>query len=115
MDEALVKEVFADEEFIKSLFHLETPQEVQTAMSGKGIELTVEQIVKIKELIVTRLDAGETLSDEELEDVTGGGICLLGLSLAATSLVLGLLVGGLAVGGTVGGAWATDTLTEHKW
>jgi lactobin A/cerein 7B family class IIb bacteriocin len=115
MQEALIKDVFADEEFVKRLLCLETPQEVQSAMSGKGIDLTLDQIVKIKELIVKRLDAGRELSEEELEDVTGGGILVLGLSLAATSLVLGLLVGGLAIGGTVGGAWLTDTFTNHTW
>ncbi len=120
MDEALVKEVFADEDFIKKLLCLETPQEVQTAMSGKGIDLTVDQIVKIKDLVVKRLETGEELSDADLQDVTGGSMCILGLSLVATSLVLVLLTGGLAVGScaagvTVSGAWITDTLTNHKW
>jgi len=115
MNEAAISEVFRDEAFVKGLFAMETPEEVQKAMSGKGIELTVEQIVKIKELIIKRLDTGRELSEEELEDVTGGGILVLGLALAAVSLTAGLLAGGLVVGTTFGAAWLTDTLTNHTW
>ena len=115
MNEAAIIEVFRDETFVKGLFAMETPEEVQKAMSGKGIELTVEQIVKIKELIIKKLDTGRELSEEELEDVTGGGILVLGLTLAALSLAVGVLGGGLAVGTTVGAAWLTDTLTNHTW
>ena len=115
MQEALIKDVFADEEFVKRLLCLETPQEVQAAMSGKGIDLTVDQIVKIKELVVKRLDAGQELSDEELEDVTGGSILVLGLTLAAASAVAGLLAGGLLAGTTMFAAWMTDVGTNHTW
>lgn len=119
MNEARIKEIFADEEFIAGLFRMETPQEVQAAMSGRGIELTLEEIKKIRALILKRTDTGAELTDEELDGVTGGGILVLGLALAAASLATGLLAGGLAtgitVGGLLGGAWITDTLTNHTW
>ena len=112
MQEALIKDVFADEEFVKRLLCLETPQEVQAAMSGKGIDLTVDQIVKIKELVVKRLDAGQELSDEELEDVTGGSILVLGLTLAAASAVAGSA--GIRAGGggisSSGAAWCSSPI-----
>lgn len=115
MQEALIKDVFADEEFVKRLLCLETPQEVQAVMSGKGIDLTVDQIVKIKELIIKRLDAGRELSEEELEDVTGGSILVAGLTLAAITGVAGILAGGLVAGSTVFAAWMTDIGTNHTW
>ncbi len=115
MNEATIREVFSDEVFVRGLFALETPEEVQAAMAGKGLELTVEQVIKIKELIIKKLDTGRELSEEELEDVTGGGILVLGLALAAASLATGLLAGGLVAGVTVGAGWLTDTLTNHTW
>jgi lactobin A/cerein 7B family class IIb bacteriocin len=95
MDEALAKEVFADEEFVKSLFLLDTPQEVQAALSGKGVELTVEEIVKMKELIVKKLDTGLELTDEELEMVSGGVVfeALAILAIAGLGITAGGILG----------------------
>lgn len=72
MDEKLAKEVFSDKEFVKSLLLMETPEEVQSALKEKGIDLTVEDIMQIREMC-NRADTDE-LSDDELENVAGG-IC----------------------------------------
>ncbi len=115
----MVRQVFADEAFVKSLFVPETPEEVHIALKGKDIELPVEEIIKIKNMIVKKMDSGEELSDEELEDVAGGFLDF-GLSAVAIISIIGiagLLAGGGAVlgGGLAGGAWATDALTGGKW
>ena len=39
-DKARIKEVFADEEFVKELFSKETPEEVQVLLAEKDIDLT---------------------------------------------------------------------------
>lgn len=72
MDEKLAKEVFSDKEFVKSLLLMETAEEVQAALKEKGVDLTVEDILQIREMC-GRADA-EELSEEELENVAGG-IC----------------------------------------
>ena len=72
MDEKLAKEIFSDKEFVKSLLLMETPKEVQSALKEKGLELTVEDILQIREMC-NRADA-EELSEDELENVAGG-IC----------------------------------------
>ena len=84
-----MKEVLADEAFVKELFTLETAQEVQEALSQKGVELTVEEIEQAEDLL-DRYQNGELsgkeekameilkgyqngeLSEEELEEVAGG-------------------------------------------
>lgn len=88
-----MKEVFADEAFVKGLFELETAAEVQTALKEKGIELTEEEIFGIREMFLkvadgeisaeqleqwaVQAESGE-LPDELLEQVSGGIISLLG-------------------------------------
>ena len=102
MNEAMVREVFADEGFVKSLFAMETPEEVQTALRGKDVELSVEEIIKIKNMIVKKMESGEELSDEELESVTGG------VGIVATVL---LLCGLCAAGGVLAGITGTTFTT----
>ena len=77
-----MKEIFADEAFVKSLFELESAGEVQEALKQKGVELTEEQILGIRDLLgkvesgeisVEQLENGE-LPEELLEQVSGGSI-----------------------------------------
>ncbi|NPV91234.1 MAG: Nif11-like leader peptide family natural product precursor [Firmicutes bacterium] len=72
-DQAKIQEVFSDEAFVKNLLVMETPEEVQEALQKKGVDLTVEDIVKIRDLIAKKQNAGE-LSDEDLEGVAGGTV-----------------------------------------
>ena len=88
-----MKEIFADEAFVKSLFELESAGEVQAALKEKGVELTEEQILGIRDLLgkvesgeisveqleqwAVQAESGE-LPDELLEQVSGGVISLLG-------------------------------------
>ncbi|NPV91238.1 MAG: Nif11-like leader peptide family natural product precursor [Firmicutes bacterium] len=73
-DQAQIQEVFGDEAFVKNLLALETPEEVQAALQKKGVDFTVEDIVKVKDAIAKRQNAGEELSDEDLEGVAGGSV-----------------------------------------
>ncbi|NPV91237.1 MAG: Nif11-like leader peptide family natural product precursor [Firmicutes bacterium] len=73
-DQAKVQEVFSDEVFVKNLLALETPGEVQAALRNKGLDFTVEDIVKIKDAVAKKQNAGEELSDEDLEGVAGGSV-----------------------------------------
>lgn len=96
MDEALVKQVFADEEFVKGLFQLDTPQEVQAALREKDIELSVDEIAKIRDILVKRFESDGELSDEELEMVSGGFLIeLVSIAVIASMVGTGLVGGGL--------------------
>lgn len=91
-----MNEVFSDEAFVKSLFELETAAEVQAALKEKDIELSDEEILGVRELLL-KVESGEIsaeqleqwaklaengeFSDEMLEQVSGGSI-LLGIGIA---------------------------------
>lgn len=114
MNEATIREVFSDENFVKRLFELETPTEVQQVLRQKDITLSVEEIVKIRELLLKRIETGEELSEEEMESVSGGAV-ITGIILI-TALFAGALIGGVAVGGgIVGGAYIVNDKTHGGW
>ena len=108
MDLEKMKAVFADEAFIKQLFELETAAQVQAALKEKGVELTEQEILSVREALVKmdnaeisaeqleqwskQADRGE-LPDEALEQVAGG---LAGTTILA--IYLGILGGGQVLG-----------------
>ena len=111
-NEAVIQAVFQDEAFVRGLFEMETPEEVQTALSGRNVELTVDEIKQVRDLAVKRMRSGEALSDADLENVTGGigtaiGIALCLFGIAASGAVLGGIVGG----GVAGGLWLSEKNT----
>ena len=103
-----IKEIFADEAFIKGLFELETAAEVQAALQAKGLELTEEDILGIREMLLkvadgeisvkqleqwaTQAERGE-LSEELLEQVSGGSVLgTIGLALIGAACVAAFAV-----------------------
>ena len=83
---------FADEAFVKNLFGLETAAEVQAALKEKGVELTEEEALSIREFFAKvksgeisaeQLKSGE-LSEELLEQVAGGSISIILTGAAGT-------------------------------
>ena len=98
MNEEKMKTVFADKEFVKSLFEMETAAEVQAALKEKGVEVTEQEILSIRDIIakvesgdisVKQLESGE-LPEEMLEQVAGGVIpfgifALIALGVSALS------------------------------
>lgn len=115
MNEATIREVFSNEEFVKGLFQLETPEQVQQALRQKDISLSVEEIVKVRELLLKQMDSGQELSEQELESVTGGEMVTICLILMGC-LWAGALVGGVVAGaGMVGGAYIVNDKTNGAW
>ena len=79
MNEERIKEVFSDEAFVKELLSRKTPEEAQELLAEKDIDVSIEELVKLKDLIIAKLQAAESgesaeLTEEELEDVAGGVI-----------------------------------------
>ena len=121
-----MKEVLSDEAFVKSLFELETVAEVQAALQEKGIELTEEEILGVRDLLikveeggisaeqleswVAQAEDGE-LPEEMLELVSGG--------LLISSLLIGIAITtaatGVAVGTTVGIGAGVVSAVKNRW
>ena len=98
MNEERIKEVLSDKDFVRELLAKETPEEAQTLLAEKDIDVSVEDLVKIKDAIVKKAQAienGESaeLTEEDLADVAGGSAAVvfafIGLVLAAEALLLG--------------------------
>lgn len=113
-----IKEVFSDKEFIAQVFELETPEQVQELLREKDIDLTIEDIVDAKEYIEKHLNGEsdvEELTDKDLEDVSGGAVCLGlligGLMLAAIGVGSAVVGGGVAAGAVV----LTSRKTRGRW
>ena len=90
-----ITEIFSDEGFVNELLSQESPEDVQKLLESKDIIVSVEAIIKYKEILEKHLN-GEInlgdLSEEELEEISGGliteGLITIGLILAGTGLML---------------------------
>ena len=126
MENYKMKEIFADEAFVKSLFELETVAEVQAALREKGIELTEEEILGVRDLLIKVEEGGISaeqleswaaqaedgeLPEEMLELVSGG--------LLISSLLIGIAITtaatGVAVGTTVGIGAGVVSAIKNRW
>ena len=92
MNEERIKEVFSDEEFVKELFSKETPEEAQALLAEKEIDMSIDELVKLKDLVAAKLQAAENgesteLTEEDLSDVAGG--------VAVLFAIMGLVVVGV--------------------
>ena len=110
-----MKEVFADEAFVKGLFELDSAAAVQAALKEKGVEMTEDENLGVRELLI-KLEKGEIsaeqaelwskqaesgeLSDEVLEQVTGGEIVIM----AAVTITIGTILKWIGIGAAVGAA-----------
>ena len=106
MNEERIKEIFSNEEFVKQLLKQEDSEQVQALLIEKDIDLSIEDICKIQELMIKQIKGEinlEELSEEELEEVTGG----FGLTLVIGSIVC-------AIAGAVGGAVTVYAVYEDS-
>ena len=126
-----MKEVFSDEAFVKSLFELDSAAEVQAALKEKGIEMTEDEILGIRDLLAKmesgaisaeqaeqwskQAESGE-LPDEVLEQVAGGEIIIMAAVTITIGTILKWIGIGAAVGAAAGGvaAGAIDAV-ERRW
>ncbi|MBQ5851781.1 MAG: hypothetical protein IIW54_13365 [Lachnospiraceae bacterium] len=126
MENYKMKEIFADEAFVKSLMELESAAEVQEALKEKGIELTEDDIMALRDIIL-KVEEGELsreqleswaaqaedgeLPEEMLELVSGG--------LLISSLLIGIAITtaatGVAVGTTVGIGAGVVSAIKNRW
>ena len=101
MQEKLNK-ALSDKAFAEKVFAMENPEEVRAALLEKDIDLDVEDLIEIKDLLVKHFEGGEELSEDDLEDVSGG-LCTLCLVLG----IIGAAVSVVGTGITIG--------QSHRW
>lgn len=116
MNTARITEAFSDKEFVSRVLAMETSAEVQAALKEKGVELSEEEILAIRDLLL-KMEGGEIneeqimnlqkeaeageLSEELLEAVSGGVV--LTSAVISGVVVLKALFASAAVGATAGG------------
>ena len=77
----------------------EEPEAVQALLTEKEIDLSVEEIEKIQDMLIKQLNGEmdmEELSDDDLEDVSGGSLLVLG-----SLIVLAMMGAGIALSGAM--------------
>lgn len=126
MENYKIKEIFADEAFVKSLMELGSAAEVQEALKEKGIELTEDDIMALRDIIL-KVEEGEIsgeqleswaaqaedgeLPEEMLELVSGGFVIsslLIGIAITTAAT-------GAAVGTTVGIGAGVVSAIKNRW
>ena len=100
----LQQKLEADEQLVEKLMQQETSEDVQALLKENGVDLTIEEVNEIREVLLKlmdRMSEGE-LSEEDLEEVTGGigVLAAVGIGMAIYSL---LGAGGLAT--TIATRW----------
>ena len=102
-----LKEIFADKDFTAKVLEMETPEEVQKAISNKGVDLTIEEIESVKQAIINQSEGNEELSDDQLENVAGG--FAISTAIAIAGVITGAVSAGVALGNAV------DKWTRRRW
>lgn len=106
MNEALIKEVFSDEAFVKSLSELETAEEVQAALKEKNLDFSLEDIAEMQTALTKRLN--DELPEDELENVAGG------FAISATIIAVGIAAGSVGAALFSTGSFVNE-VTRRRW
>ncbi len=104
MNEARIKELFANEEFVKELMEKETPEEAQALFLKHDVDVPVAELKKAYQFLLEH--EGEELAEEDLENVAGG------FGLVVSILII---IGVGAAGGTVGGTAGALINRRARW
>jgi lactobin A/cerein 7B family class IIb bacteriocin len=83
MNEAHIKELFENQEFVQSIMELETPEEVQAALAKEDLDISLEEVQQIYNILANHVVGDQELTEEELESVNGGMIIAMILGFIA--------------------------------
>lgn len=75
-----LEEVLADETFANELTQMENAEDVQAALEEKGIDLSIREILEVRDTMNKLQEKGvspDELTEEELEEVAGGIIGII--------------------------------------
>lgn len=119
MSKEKIREIFEDEAFVKEIFNLESVAEVQMALKEKGLELTEDELMSIRD-IITKIEEGEFSQEqlkswvaqveegeipEEMLELVSGGIVIS----TAAAIAWGIGYAICAVTGVAVGGWIFNT------
>ena len=79
--EQRVKGAFSDELFVRDLFALDEPEQVQIKLKEKGIVLTLDEVRMIPRALRKAQQSGDELFESDLEDVAAGVIAPVAVAL----------------------------------
>ena len=90
MDKERMKEVLVEEGFAERLMTLETPEEVRAAFKEKGVEISVEEVLIFREMLIETVEKivrnGGEISLEDLDEAAGGNVMAVGEPFVAAAL-----------------------------
>jgi ATP-dependent RNA circularization protein (DNA/RNA ligase family) len=72
MNEKL-NELLQDESIVRELVAKENAEDVQKFLADKGVEVSIEDINAIRDGVLARVENNDEMSDDQLEQVAGGG------------------------------------------
>ncbi|HBQ86814.1 MAG TPA: hypothetical protein DD811_10110 [Syntrophomonas sp.] len=102
----LQAKIEADKTLAEKLLSQENPQDVQSLLKEQGLDFSIEEIDMLRQALVRALEknAGDELSDEDLENVAGG------FAITAIVALIGAIAGAVSVAGAV-----TDQAVRSRW
>lgn len=109
--EIFLTKIKTDSEFAEKTLAANEPAEVQTIAQDAGIELTMDDIMASKELLMKAIDkANQTeLTDDDLEDVSGGVAITTG-GIIATAAVVTTAISAISLVPPL-----VDSICKNKW
>ncbi len=82
-----VEKLFNDEAFVKDLFSSETLVEMQEKLNANGLELSLDETKTFMEEIAKVVEGkNDELSEEDLDDVSGGFAVTTAILIAAAKI-----------------------------
>ena len=114
MNDQHIKEVFSNEAFLKGLLELETPEAVRAALKEKDIDMTESEIMTLRSEIIKlaeRMQSGEELSLDQLDEAAGGGVITIGVGVITTVV----LTSAATLGGIVAVGNVVKIITGLRW
>lgn len=89
----IVKDAFADKEFVAALAKITTAEDAQKAFADKGIELSLEEVQQIGDLMAQRDELGE----DDLDSVAGGWAITTGVALIIGGILVCVAIAGIKI------------------
>jgi len=84
-------ELLKNEEFMMELKRMDTLEELRSALVAKGIDVAAEELEAIAEEYARQTGEGvEELSEEQMENIAGGGAVAIGLFAFGVAQLAGL-------------------------
>ena len=71
----ILRDVLSDEDFLESVIKMDM-ESARKAFKERGIELSTDDMIKIKNTVQEQLKNPEAISDQLLEQISGGGMSL---------------------------------------